>query len=54
MEDIVDTGRTATALLKHFKAEGAASVALVTLLTKPARREVDYEPDYCCFEVEDK
>lgn len=50
----MDTGHTAKALLAHFKTEGAASVALVTLLTKPARREVPLEPDYCCFEVEDK
>lgn len=54
VEDIVDSGRTAVALLEHFKAMGAASVALVSLLSKPARRTVPCEPDFLCFEVEDK
>ena len=47
----MDTGYTAAALLRHLEGCGAASVALVTLLTKPARREVAIEPHYCCFEV---
>lgn len=51
VEDIVDSGRTAVALLEHFKAMGAASVALVSLLSKPARRTVPCEPDFLCFEV---
>lgn len=51
VEDIVDSGRTAVALLEHFKAMGAASVALVSLLSKPARRTVPCDPDYLCFEV---
>jgi hypoxanthine phosphoribosyltransferase len=54
VEDIVDTGRTAAALLQHFRAAGAASVALASLLSKPARREVDCAVDYLCFEVPDK
>jgi len=47
----VDSGRTAEALVGHFKALGAASVKLASLLSKPARRTVQYEPDYLCFEV---
>ncbi len=47
----MDSGRTAVALLEHFKAMGAASVALASLLSKPARRTVPCEPDYLCFEV---
>lgn len=54
VEDIVDSGRTAAALLEHFSAEGAASVKLVSLLSKPSRRAVQCEPDYQCFEIEDK
>ena len=53
-EDIVDSGRTATALLQHYRDAGAASCKLVSLLSKPSRREVPLEPDYLCFEVEDK
>lgn len=53
MEDIVDSGRTAAALVRHFAAAGAASVALASLLSKPARRAVPYEPDYLGFEVPD-
>lgn len=41
-------------LLEHYRAAGAASVALVSLLSKPARREVQVEADYTCFEIEDK
>lgn len=54
VEDIVDSGRTAAALVARYTAAGAASVALASLLSKPSRRVVSYEPDYLCFEVEDK
>jgi hypoxanthine phosphoribosyltransferase len=54
VEDIVDSGRTALALLAHYREAGAASVKLASLLSKPARRTTDCEPDYLCFEVEDK
>ena len=53
VEDIVDSGRTAAQLLQHYQEAGAASVKLVSLLSKPSRREVDVEPDYCCFDVPD-
>lgn len=51
---LVCSGRTAVKLLEHYRAAGAASVALVSLLSKPARREVQVEADYTCFEIEDK
>ncbi|PSC70333.1 hypoxanthine phosphoribosyltransferase [Micractinium conductrix] len=54
VEDIVDSGRTAVALVDHFKAAGAASVKMASLLSKPARRTCAYKPEYLCFEVEDK
>lgn len=50
----MDSGRTAAALVQHFSSEGAASVKMASLLSKPARRVVMFEPDYLCFEVEDK
>lgn len=40
--------------MAHYTARGAASVALVSLLSKPARREIDYDPDYLCFAIADK
>lgn len=54
VEDIVDTGRTVARLREHFSAEGARSVAVVTLLSKPSRREVDVPLDFVGFEIEDR
>ena len=46
IEDIVDSGNTLKRLVEHFKAKGAKSVKTCTLLDKPARRKVDFQPDY--------
>ena len=46
IEDIVDSGNTLSRLVNLFKAKGAKSVKTCTLLDKPARRKVDFEPDY--------
>ena len=46
IEDIVDSGNTLKFLVDHFKAKGAKSVKACTLLDKPARRKVDYNPEY--------
>ena len=54
VEDIVDTGRTVACLGEHFRAQGAAGVEVATLLTKPARREVEVALDYVGFEVDDR
>jgi hypoxanthine phosphoribosyltransferase len=51
VEDIVDTGHTLRKLLGLLRSKGAASVAVVSLLTKPARREVEVEADYVVFEA---
>lgn len=51
MEDIVDTGRTLKALISHLQQAGAASVKIVTLLNKQARRAIDIQADYVGFEV---
>ncbi len=48
IEDIVDTGQTAQALLNHFRTE-ARSVHLCTLLDKPKRRKVEVLITYCGF-----
>ena len=46
VEDIVDSGNTLSRLVNNFKARGAKSVKTCTLLDKPSRRKVDFEPDY--------
>ena len=63
VEDIVDSGRTLSYLdtgvtLSHLvpmlKLRRPNSVRLCTILSKPSRRKVDIEPDYCGFEVPDE
>ena len=46
VEDIVDSGNTLNFLVQHLKDKGAKSVKTCTLLDKPSRRKVDFEPDY--------
>lgn len=53
VEDIVDTGLTLSYLKRALLERGPASIKIVTLLDKPARRSVDLAPDYCCFEIPD-
>ena len=47
VEDIVDSGNTLKYLVNHLKEKGAKSVKTCTLLDKPSRRKVEFEPDYC-------
>lgn len=54
VEDIVDTGYTLNYLKSTLKTRNPASIKVCTLLNKPARRIVDIEPDYCCFNVGDE
>ena len=54
IEDIVDSGNTLKRLVEHFKAKGAKSVKTCTLLDKPARRKVDFQPDYVGTEIPDE
>jgi len=53
VEDIVDTGRTVTAMRGHFLSKGAAGFSVVTLLDKPARRVVPVELRYTGFTIPD-
>ena len=46
VEDIVDSGNTLSKLVSNFKGRHAKSVKTCTLLDKPSRRKVDFEPDY--------
>ncbi len=54
VEDIVDSGRTLKALTENLRGRGAHSVHTVTLLDKPARREVDFKADYIGATIPDE
>jgi hypoxanthine phosphoribosyltransferase len=54
VEDIVDTGRTLSALVECLKARKPASVRTCVLLDKPSRREVEFQPDFVGFEIPDR
>ena len=54
VEDILDSGNTLEFLKKYLVAKGAASVTIVTLLDKPARREKASTADYAGFVVPDE
>ncbi len=54
VEDIIDSGRTLSHLMKIFEQRGPKSLKICTLLDKPERREVDdVAVDYCAFTVPD-
>ncbi|WP_027415783.1 hypoxanthine phosphoribosyltransferase [Aneurinibacillus terranovensis] len=53
VEDIIDSGLTLSYLIDVIDRRNAASVKVVTLLDKPARRTVDLLPDYCGFQIPD-
>jgi hypoxanthine phosphoribosyltransferase len=55
VEDIVDTGLTAKFLLDFIKMNfHTKSTKFCSLLDKKITRKVDIEPDYYCFDVDDK
>lgn len=54
VEDIIDSGNTLSYLVEYLKLKGAASVRTITLLDKPSRRKVKFEPDYRGFEIPDE
>ena len=47
VEDIIDTGRTLSDIVKLLKSRNPLSLHVITLLDKPDRRQVDFQPDYC-------
>jgi hypoxanthine phosphoribosyltransferase len=54
VEDIVDTGITATAVLKELRKRRPASLRLCSLLHKPSRSRVPVTIDYLGFTVPDR
>ncbi|QEH32007.1 Hypoxanthine phosphoribosyltransferase [Aquisphaera giovannonii] len=51
LDDILDTGHTLSALVRHVADRGAKSVRTAVLLRKVGRQEVPLEPDYCGFTI---
>lgn len=54
VEDILDSGMTLSYLKNLLGDRNPASIRVVTLLDKPARRGVPIQPDYRGFEVPDE
>jgi hypoxanthine phosphoribosyltransferase len=54
VEEIIDTGRTLSFLKTRLIASSPASLKIVTLLDKPARRELPIKPDYTGMMIEDR
>lgn len=54
VEDIVDTGLTMSYLVENLKTRGPKSVKIASLLSKPARRQVQVNVDYLGFTIEDE
>ncbi len=53
VEDIVDTGTTLKDLIHLIHARHPRSVHVVSLLSKPSRRQADIRVDFLGFEIED-
>lgn len=54
VEDILDSGNTLSFLVGYFKAKGAASVSIATLLDKPSRRTKPVTAEFVGFNVPDE
>lgn len=54
VEEIIDTGRTLNFLKTRLLASSPASLKILTLLDKPARRELALQPDYVGQTIEDR
>ena len=54
VEDIVDTGITASLMVKDLKKRNPASIRFVTLLHKPESSKTGFQPDYVAFRIPSK
>ena len=54
VEDIIDSGRTLSYLIKILEDRHPNSIRLCTLLDKPERRVRDVKVDYTCFNIPDE
>lgn len=53
-EDIIDSGNTLSKLVPLLESRNPASVKVCALLSKPSRRQVEFEADYTGFEIPDE
>src|SRR6266446_4543921 len=54
VEDIVDSGRTISVIVKELQRHHPTSLRLAALLDRPARREVDVDIDFTGFVIPDR
>ncbi len=54
VEDIIDSGKTLSYLVKYLELKGAHSVRTATMLDKKSRREVEFTPDYIGRDIPDE
>lgn len=54
VEEIIDAGRTLSFLRNRLLASNPASLKIVALLDKPARRELPIKPDYVGRTIDDR
>ncbi len=54
VEDIVDSGRTITVIVKELRRHRPASLRLATLLDRPARREMEVDIHFTGFVIPDR
>lgn len=54
IEDIVDTGLTATRMVEDIRSRGPRSVRFATLLHKPESSVTGFRPDYVAFAIPPK
>ncbi len=51
VEDIIDTGRTLSYIMRNLGTRHPKSLRVCSLLNKPSRREIDIPVDYVGFEI---
>ena len=54
IEDIVDTGLTASMMVADFRKRNPRSIRFATLLHKPDSSKTGFQPDYVAFSIEPK
>lgn len=54
VEDIIDTGRTFSKVIRMLQNRAPASLKICTLLSKTSRREVEVSIDFCGIEIPDE
>ena len=54
VEDIIDSGRTLEYITRNLRTRNPASLRVCTLLSKPARRQIDVPVDWVGLEIPDE